>query len=111
MSWLIAVPLFFASWFFFVVLGAGPKAIEKERKGAPEDQRHGVSIAPGFPVFPIVAWALWCSASPFVAKIVVWLHIALLVFSCEMIIYCIIQLRRPHADGFEAIDDDGSNAA
>lgn len=111
MSWWIAVPVFFTSWFLFVVLGAGPKAIEYERNGVPEDQRHGVSVAPAFPVFPAIAWLLWGIWPAFAARAIFWLHVVLLVFSLAMIVYYQIQLRRVHAARIAETESDGPNAA
>jgi hypothetical protein len=47
----------FLSWFTFLLVPAGKLAIEDELKNVPKDKRRGTSILPGFPVFPLVAWA------------------------------------------------------
>ena len=110
MSWWIAVPVFFTSWFFFVALGAGPKAIENERNGVPIDQRHGVSIAPGFPVFPAIAWLAWALSPVTAATAIFWVHIALLIFSVAMFIYYVLKLRRIKFERLSGADTDHSNA-
>jgi len=104
-------PSILHSWFFFVVLGAGPKAIEYERNRVPEDQRHGVSFVPAFPLFPAIAWLLWGIWPPFAANAIFWLHIALLVFSISMTIYYQVQFRRVHAARNAETENDGPNAA
>lgn len=94
MSWIIAVPLFWISWFVFVVLGAVPKALDYERNGVPDDERYGVSIVPGIPVFPMLIWIVWGISSPVIADMIVWLHIVLLGFSVVIIGYYTVRLRR-----------------
>ena len=94
MSWWIAVPLFFASWFFAVASGAGPTAIENERNDVPENERSGVSIAPIFPLFPLIAWLIWGVSPVLVANVIVGLHIVIVVISIAMSAYYMVLLRR-----------------
>ena len=65
--WLL--PLFLILvWGLWVMGCASQRAVEDARRGVPEEQRGGVSIFPGIPVFPLafwgIAWIIDRAASP-----------------------------------------------
>ena len=111
MSWWITVPLFFIAWFFFTVIPAVTEAIEHERQGVPEPQRHGVSIAPVFPLLPAIAWLIWGFGPPLAAAVIFWLHVALLAISLLLIIYFSIKLHRTQARRMESSENDRPHTA
>ena len=88
----------FVSWLAFVIIPAGKIAIEDERNKVPKDKRRGTSIFPGFPVFPLLAWAIAVVADQFItpwgSRTVLVLHVLLLLVSLSIIIRDILLLRR-----------------
>jgi len=65
MSFALPVVIF-VSWFALVCAPLGQLAIEDARNNVPKDKRRGVSILPGFPVFPLIAWGLAVAVDRFV---------------------------------------------
>lgn len=97
MHWLIVVPVVFAAWFFLLILPAGPRAIEAERQGIPEDERDaGVLIAPMFPLFPMVLIVLWAISNTFFAALIFWAHVVILSCAFCLAAYYTFRLRRTH---------------
>jgi hypothetical protein len=95
----IALPLvLLVSWFAFVLMPAGEKAIEDEQRGVPEDKRQGTSIFPGFPIMPLAFWAIAWLLDRFVApwgsRAMLILHLALLLFSVFIIVRDVVRLRK-----------------
>ena len=56
-SWALPIAIFLV-WAVWVVACASDRAVEDARSGIPEEQRGGVSILPGFPVFPLMFWGV-----------------------------------------------------
>jgi hypothetical protein len=55
--WLLLVEVFVA-WLLWGIAAAAGRAVADARRGIPEGQRGGVSIAPVIPVFPLGFWGL-----------------------------------------------------
>jgi hypothetical protein len=55
--WLLPLYLF-AIWFVWIIACAAEKAVEDARRGVLEEQRGGVSILPGMPLFPLIFWGI-----------------------------------------------------
>lgn len=85
MEWWLAIPLFFASWFLAIVAGAFEKGLRAERQDVPQEDRHGISIAPTFPVLPAIVSVIWF----FGARGLLWnLHLGLLALAVLLILVC-----------------------
>lgn len=54
-SFLLLIFLFFA-WSVWIIACCAEKAVDEKRRGIPREQRGGVSIAPGIPIFPLLFW-------------------------------------------------------
>ena len=46
----------FAAWLAIIVAPAAALALEDTRNNVSEGKRHGVSLLPGFPLMPLIAW-------------------------------------------------------
>ena len=57
MTWLL-LGFLLLTWFVWVIACAAESSLRKARQGIPEEERGGVSILPGFPLFPLVAWGM-----------------------------------------------------
>lgn len=95
----IALPVaIFACWFALICAPSGQLAIEDARDKVPKEKRRGVSILPGFPVFPLMAWGLAVAIDRFIPPWGSWvstgLHGLLLVISLFVIIRDFLRLRR-----------------
>lgn len=55
--WLLPV-LLFAVWCLWVFAASGEFRVKELRRGIPKDQRGGVSILPGIPLFPLCFWGV-----------------------------------------------------
>ena len=88
----------FVSWFAFLLAPAGRLAIEDEQRNVPKEKRRGVSIFPGIPVLPLVAWGAAVSVDHFLppwgSRIFLGIHSALLVISLSVIARDTVRLRR-----------------
>jgi hypothetical protein len=56
LPWLLPVFLF-AVWWLWVVTCSAHVLAEDIRRSTPQCSRRGVSILPGFPLFPLLFWA------------------------------------------------------
>ena len=56
-SWILLLFLF-VTWFVWIIACAIDKAVDEAGRGLPEEQRGGVSILPGIPVFPLAFWSI-----------------------------------------------------
>ena len=45
-------------WLLWLAASMSEVALSEAKKGVPEGERRGVSILPGFPLFPIVFWGI-----------------------------------------------------
>ena len=55
-AWLLPI-FFFAVWGLWIMASASQVFAEDIRRGTPKESRRGVSILPGFPLFPLFFWA------------------------------------------------------
>ena len=83
----------FLSWFVLVITPTGKLAIEDVKAGVPEDERRGVSIMPGFPLFPLFFWGLAYGIDRFIHP---WGSISILVLHIVAFIWAIVVLLRDH---------------
>ena len=90
MSILLPVVVF-VSWLAISLAPAGKLAIEDARVGVPEDKRRGVSILPGFPLFPLLFWGLACLIDLFCAPWGSWSIIALHSIALVAAIFTIVR--------------------
>jgi hypothetical protein len=79
-SWILLVFLLFV-WVLWLFSCMAEVAVAEARRGIPEGDRRGVSLLPGFPIFPLVFWGAallvdWL-ASPWGTIAVAGLHIIL----------------------------------
>ncbi len=79
-SWILLVFLLFA-WVLWLFSCMAEVALAEARRGIPEGERRGVSILPGFPIFPLAFWGAallvdWL-ASPWGTIAIAGLHIVL----------------------------------
>jgi hypothetical protein len=88
----------FASWLALVLAPAARYAIEDEQNLVPQDKRRGVSILPGFPVFPLIAWgaalALDHFVSPWGVRVFLGIHGVLLAVALSAMARDMFRLRR-----------------
>lgn len=95
-QWLIPVFVFFV-WFLWIGACAAEAAVEDARRGTPEGERHGVSILPGMPVFPLafwgVAWAVDRAIGPWGSILVGAFHVAFGITLVVSIVRSIRSLR------------------
>ena len=88
------------AWFVCAIAPVFTLEIDKLKNShirPPKEDKRGVSIAPIFPVFPLLAWGLaalldwtgpkWGSAA------IVWLHVALLAFLIVGIVPYLFKIR------------------
>lgn len=55
-TWILLVCLILV-WILWLAACMAEVALSEAKRGVPEDQRRGVSIFPGFPIFPLLFWA------------------------------------------------------
>ena len=88
----------FVSWFAFVLAPAGKLAIEDGRNTVPLKKKRGTSILPGFPLFPLIAWAVAVAVDHFIPPWGSWtflgIHGVLLTICLSIIVRDILRLRR-----------------
>ena len=88
----------FVSWFTFFIVPAGKLAVEDALNNVPKDKRHGTSILPGFPIFPLIAWGIAIAIDHFIhpwgLRIILEIHVALLLISLLIITRDALQLRK-----------------
>jgi uncharacterized membrane protein YcjF (UPF0283 family) len=95
-SWLL--PLFlFATWFVWIVACSAEKAVDEARRGVQENQRGGVSIVPGIPLFPLAFWGIALLADFIIDPWGTWViglaHAAFLVLLLSSIVRNWLRLR------------------
>lgn len=81
MSWLILLVFLLLVWVLWLFACMAEVAVSEARRGVPEGERRGVSILPGFPIFPLAFWGAalvvdWL-ASPWGTIAIAGLHIVL----------------------------------
>ncbi len=64
-SWILLAFLLLV-WFLWVFASAAEVAVAEARRGIPEEERRGISVFPGFPVFPVAIWGVALFADRFV---------------------------------------------
>lgn len=81
-------------WLFACLLD---KAVQDDRLGIPPGERHGVSIAPGIPVFPLAFWGaavlINLFAAPWGTRIVGGFHLLLGTTFVYSIVAALLRLR------------------
>lgn len=81
-------------WMFACLLG---KAVQDDLRGIPPAERHGVSIAPIIPVFPLAFWAVAmlidAFAAPWGTRIVGGFHLLLGAMYLVAIVSAVLRLR------------------
>lgn len=89
------LPLFvFIVWCLWALAAAAQCAAEDARRGIPDGQRAGTSLAPAIPVFPLALWgAAWLidyAASPWGTRLVGGAHA---VFAVCLVVSLVRDLR------------------
>ncbi len=56
-SWILLAFLLLV-WFLWVFACAAGVAVADARRGIPEEERRGISVLPGFPLFPLMFWGI-----------------------------------------------------
>lgn len=79
-AWVLLLMLFVA-WTLWLFACTTEVALSEARKGIPEEERRGVSILPGIPVFPLLFWGIALFIDQFVnpwgTNVVAGIHLAL----------------------------------
>lgn len=77
------------AWLLFTIVPAGRLAIEEELRGVAPESRRGVSLLPGFPLFPLLVWGIGWGLSAWltehIASVLLYLHVGM-VFVCGLVI-------------------------
>jgi len=58
MSTWILLAFFLAVWALWFIACVAEADLSDARRGVPEELRHGVSLFPGIPLFPMAAWGI-----------------------------------------------------
>ncbi len=64
-SWILLAFLLLV-WFLWVFACAAQAALAEARRGIPEEERSGISVFPGFPLFPLAFWGVALLADRFI---------------------------------------------
>ena len=89
------------AWLLFTIVPAGRLAIEDELRGVAPESRRGVSLLPGFPLFPLlvwgIGWGLTAWLTEHVASVLLYLHIGMAFVCGSVILRDFLKLRRIRA--------------